>query len=85
MWVNMNTRILDYVIRGYYRCNAIPILLAMHMRHLNFSFLTLSSTVEKCLCIRFVSLSVSCLSVCPSSNSRKYSSNVLKLKYVIHI
>ena len=43
-------------------------------------FLTLSNKVEKCLCIRFV-----CPSVCPRSNSRKYSSGFLKLIYVIHI
>ena len=41
---------------------------------------TLSNKVEKCLCIWFV-----CLYVCPRSNSRKYSSNVLKLIYVIYI
>ena len=35
---------------------------------------------EKCLYIWFVRLSV-----CACSNSRKYSSNVLKFQYVIHI
>ena len=42
-------------------------------------FLTLSNKVEKCLCIRIV-----CSSVCPLSNSRKCSSNVLKFIYFIH-
>ena len=49
---------------------------------LMISFLTLSNKVEKCLCIRFVCLSV-CPSVCPRSH--RYSPNVLKLIYVIFI
>ena len=64
-------------IMGYFKyvCPSLnAILTSFH------SFLTLSNKVEKCLCIRFV-----CLSVCLRSNSRKYSSNVLKLIYVIYI
>ena len=59
--------------------------------HLLVTFLwllTLSDKVEKCLCIRFVSLSVCSSvsqSVCRLSNSHKYSWNVLELIYVIHI
>ena len=47
-------------------------------------FLTLSNKDEKYLCNRFVCLSVR-PSVCLRSTSRKYSSNILKLIYVIHI
>ena len=43
-----------------------------------FSFLTFSNKVEKCLCIRIV-----CLSVCGRSDSREYY--VLKFIYVINI
>ena len=43
-------------------------------------FLTLYNIIEKCLCIRFV-----CLSVYLRTNSRKYSSNVLEFMYVILI
>ena len=43
-------------------------------------FLSISKKVEKRLFIRFV-----CPSIYPCSNSCKYSSNVLKLLYVIHI
>ena len=46
-------------------------------------FLTLSNKVEKCLCIRFVYLSV-CPYVCTCSNSCKYSSNVVKFIYDVH-
>ena len=50
------------------------------IKFLEVFFLTLSNKVEMCLCIWFV-----CLSVCPCFNSRKYFSNVLKLKHIIHI
>ena len=44
---------------------------------LYLKFLTLSNKVEKCLCIRFVCLSV-CQSVCPSVHARA-------LKNILHI
>ena len=47
-------------------------------------FLTLSNKVEKCLCIRFFSLSVR-PSVCSLSNSCKYSSNIFKFIHDVHI
>ena len=46
------------------------------------SYLTLSNKVDKCM--HSVCLSVR-TSVYPHSNSHKYSSNVMKLIYVIHI
>ena len=60
--------------------NAVLMTCKFWARSENFLFLTLSTKVKKCLCIRFV-----CLSVCTRSNSRKYSSNVLKLIYVIYV
>ena len=54
----------------------------------NIFFLILSNKAEKCFGVRFDRLSLCLsvrLSVCPRSNSHKYSSNILKLIYVIHI
>ena len=49
-----------------------------------FHFLTFFNKVENRLCIRFLCLSVR-LSVCTSSNSCKYSSNILKFIHDVHI
>ena len=54
--------------------------IAKKLSGVSAEILTLSNKVEKYVCIRFV-----CLSVCARSNSRKYSSNVLKLMYVIQV
>ena len=57
----------------------------LYFRQINFKSFKMKKIISAqqqnlCLCIRFV-----CLSVCLRSNSRKYSSNVLELIYVIYI
>ena len=54
--------------------------IAKKLSGVSAEILTLSNKVEKYVCIRFV-----CLSVCARSNSRKYSSNVLKLMHIFQV